>query len=637
MNAKIGQILKYYWGFDSFRPLQEDIITSVLEKQDTLALLPTGGGKSICFQVPALAIEGVCVVVTPLIALMKDQVQNLKAKKIPAEALYSGMPKRQIDLILDNCIYGKVKFLYVSPERLKTKLFLERAAQMNISLIAVDEAHCISQWGYDFRPPYLQIADFRKTIPDVPILALTASAGKLVQSDIKEKLLFGAKSKTFSNSFQRKNLSFSVREAEDKAVKLKEILSRVEGCAIVYLRNRQGTEDVANYLNHYGVSSDFYHAGLNNQERSLKQDKWMNNQTRVMVATNAFGMGIDKPDVRIIIHLDPSDSIEAYYQEAGRAGRDGEKSYAVLLNQTKDFDRIKQRIDKRYPEPKVLRRVYQILGNYFRLAAGGGEMATFDFVLEDFLKKYDLPHAETFYALKCLEEQGFILISEPIYQNSNFMFAVSQENVYKFQVANYAFDPLLKSLVRFYGGEAFTHYVNISEQTLANSIHVSVSQLREYLAELHSQGILVFQTQKDKAQLTYLTERYVADNLPIDVKILKERKARELEKIQAMMNYTQNTRRCRSVLISEYFDETTAKPCGVCDNCIKYLKKASQPLDLKKDIQSLLEKVKEADIQEIESKLRPTNKNYLIDLVREMVEEGELHLDEFGQISLANL
>ena len=413
-KASPNDILKQYWGFDSFRPLQEDIIQSVLDGKDTLALLPTGGGKSICFQVPALVKEGICIVISPLIALMKDQVYNLQKRGIAAVAIFSGMHYKDIDRILDNCIYGNTKLLYLSPERLTSDLVRERIKKMKVSLIAVDEAHCISQWGYDFRPPYLQIAEIREYLPKVPIMALTATATPEVVKDIQEKLEF-KRGEVFQQSFLRENLAYVVLEEEGKMEKLFKVLTGVRGSGLVYVRNRRKTKEIAMFLKKYRITADYYHAGLTNEERSQKQEAWINDKIRIIVATNAFGMGIDKPDVRVVVHMDLPDSLEAYFQEAGRAGRDGQKSYAVLLYNQGDKLDLERRFELSFPPLKEVRLTYQALGSYLQLAVGSGEGESYDFDLVEFSRVYGFSTVKTFNCLKVLERAGWIALSESIY------------------------------------------------------------------------------------------------------------------------------------------------------------------------------------------------------------------------------
>lgn len=458
-------ILRKYWGYGAFRPLQENIIQSVLAGRDTLALMPTGGGKSICFQVPALAQDGICIVVTPLIALMKDQVENLKERGITAVAIYSGMRKREVDIALDNCIYGPVKFLYLSPERLTSEMVRERIRHMRVNLFAIDEAHCISQWGYDFRPPYLQLSDLRELHPDVPYLALTATATPDVVTDIQEKLGF-RNGVVLKKSFYRENLAYMVLHEEDKQRRMLRIIRKLGGSGIVYVRNRRETQETARFLVNEGISADFYHAGLPSEERTAKQDNWKAGHTRVIVATNAFGMGIDKADVRFVIHLEPPDSLEAYYQEAGRAGRDGKKAHAVLLYQDADLTQLKKNFQDSFPSVASIRKVYQYLGNYFQLAYGAGENLTLDFDIGEFCQRYQLETIPVLNALKFLERDGWVLLTESVYLPSRIKFEVPPDELYKFQVENQQLDGFIKMILRAYGG-AFDHYIPIREQELS--------------------------------------------------------------------------------------------------------------------------------------------------------------------------
>ncbi|RZM21964.1 MAG: ATP-dependent DNA helicase RecQ, partial [Pedobacter sp.] len=467
------EILKQFWGFETFRPLQEDIIDAVLNGQDTLALLPTGGGKSVCFQVPALVKPGICVVISPLIALMKDQVENLKAKGIDAVAIYAGMGKREIDILLDNCIYGKIKFLYLSPERLLSPIVKERLSYMNVNLIAIDEAHCISQWGYDFRPSYLLIKDLRIILPDIPMIALTATATDFVRTDIVEKLEMKSPA-TFVKSFARKNLSYVVMDLEDKYKKLIDVITNVSGSGLVYVRNRRETAEVALFLKRNGIAADFYHAGVESKERSKKQEDWKNNKIRVMVATNAFGMGIDKSDVRFVVHLDLPESLEAYYQEAGRAGRDEKRAYAVLLANQSDQFSLKAKYTDNFPTIAEIKGVYHHLGSYFQLAYGAGEGLGLPFDLADFCKRFKLGVIKTIGAMKFLEHDGYLVLSENIFLQSRLLFVVSHEDAYRFQIENAGYDTLIKTILRSYGG-AFDQYVKINENDIAGRLGLSYS------------------------------------------------------------------------------------------------------------------------------------------------------------------
>ena len=496
------EILKQFWGYDNFRPLQTDIIQSVIDGRDTLALMPTGGGKSLCFQVPALMSDGICIVVSPLIALMQDQVLQLKKRGISAIGIFSGMHKNQIDIALDNCIYGDIKFLYVSPERLQTKIFIERAKQMKINLLAIDEAHCISQWGYDFRPPYMKIAEFRKLIAPVPMIALTATATEEVKTDIVERLEMN-NPQTFQQSFARANLSYSAFKEDDKERRLMKILQNVQGSAVVYVRNRRRTQEISDLLNKYNVQATFYHAGLNATERTKRQESWIRNQVRVIVATNAFGMGIDKPDVRTVVHLDLPDTLEAYYQEAGRAGRDGEKAYGVALFNQSDIDGLEKNVQQSYPPIELIRRVYQCLGNLFQLAVGAGEFASYDFDLVEFQRRFDLPPTDTYFALKILEIQGFLQLSEGFKNTSKVMLIVDNRQLYDFQLRNPKYDSFIKLLLRMYGGELFGTFLNISEANIAKAYSIPVKEIEAWLLILEKFDILIYDKQKDKPQLTF--------------------------------------------------------------------------------------------------------------------------------------
>lgn len=558
-------ILKEKWGHDAFRPLQEEIIQSVLDGKDTLALLPTGGGKSICFQVPALAKEGICIVVSPLIALMKDQVDNLKKRNINAMAIYSGMRYAAIDRALDNCIYGNVKFLYLSPERLITDLARARIAQMKVNLIAVDEAHCISQWGYDFRPPYLEIADIRELHPKVPVLALTATATAQVVTDIQEKLNFPSPN-LFQKSFERKNLAYVVLKEANKYKKLLEIVRNVKGTGIIYTRSRKQTKEVAEYLRRNNVRADFYHAGLNQPQRILKQEAWMNNRTRIMVCTNAFGMGIDKPDVRSVIHFDLPNSLEAYFQEAGRAGRDEQKAYCVLLYEDKDGEILRMSYENAFPPMKLIKQVYRALGSYFQLAVGAGVGRSFDFDIGAFIQRYNLKAIPTYNSLKILSQAGWLVLSETIFRPSSIKIKVNREVLYDYQLKQPKMDKVIKWVLRLYPA-SLNHFTAFQESKIINKIGGSKSDLTKALQKLVQDKIIDYEAQKDKPQLIYLKERVDADNLAIDMALYNFRKKRYLESVNNAIEYAE-TPRCRSRQLLKYFGEVDAPLCGTCDVCI---------------------------------------------------------------------
>jgi ATP-dependent DNA helicase RecQ len=561
----IHEILKQYWNHDAFRPMQEEIINSVLSGHDTLALLPTGGGKSVCFQVPALAKEGICIVVSPLIALMKDQVENLQAKGIDAVSIVSGMGKYEIDIALDNCIYGAVKFLYLSPERLLSELVRERIKYMKVNLIAVDEAHCISQWGYDFRPPYLHIADLRELHPDVPVLALTATATSEVSEDIQQKLKF-RNPVVYKKSFERKNISYVVQNEENKFRKLLDIARGVKGSGIVYVRSRKETAEVARFYNDNGIKADFYHAGLESGLRSQKQENWKYNRNRIIVATNAFGMGIDKPDVRFVIHKDPPESLEAYYQEAGRGGRDEHKAYAVLLYNYTDRLKQEKKYELNFPTIPEIKQVYHSLANYYQLAYEAGEGLSLDLDLADFCSRFKLDLIKTLNALKFLEQDEYLSFNESVFLPSRFKFNVMNEELYNFQIQNPGWDPFIKTLLRSYGG-SFENYVRLREFDLAKRTNMNVQQVISGLKQLEEFKILSYLQQTDMPQVTWLKPRQQANSLYINKKAIEERKATYRKKMEAVFAYATH-KKCRSQMLLGYFDEPNASKCGVCDICL---------------------------------------------------------------------
>lgn len=589
----IRSILKQYWGYDAFRPLQEDIIQSVLSGNDTLALLPTGGGKSICFQVPAMAHDGICIVVSPLIALMKDQVENLNRRGIKSIAIYSGMPYRQINYLLDNCIHGDFKFLYVSPERLKTSLFRERLKRMKVNLLAVDEAHCISQWGYDFRPEYLQIAEIRDLLPPkVPILALTASATELVVNDIQEKLAF-KRNNVFLKSFTRPNISYVVNETEDKLNRMLHIINKVPGTGLVYVRNRRQTQEIAAWLRKQNIQADFYHAGLTHEQRNSKQEAWIKNHIRMMVCTNAFGMGIDKPDVRLVIHYEMPDSLESYYQEAGRAGRDEKKSYCVLLYNQTDKQHSIDKLNAAYPPTDVMVRTYQSLCNYFSIPVGDLPDRSFDLDIKDVCEKFKLNAIEAYNSIKLLHHCEVIYLTENFFEPSKVKITVPVDVLYRFQVENSKFDPFLKLLLRSYGG-TFDNYVNIDENVLAKRGKTDANTIKKYFQKLHSMQLLEYLPQTDKPQIHFQFRRYPVDELKRALLKINERKAIVFEKMQSLIGYAENLHICRSRKIVGYFNEYTAPNCGVCDVCI-----AQKKIGLSEErFLELIDEIKKALIEE---------------------------------------
>ncbi len=632
-NDRLVILLKEVFGWKEFRPVQKQVIDAVYQGEDTLAILPTGGGKSLCYQVPGLAKEGICIVISPLIALMKDQVDYLKARGVKAVALHAGMSAREIDTLLDNCIRGGVKFLYLSPERLKSELFVERFKQMNLNLIAVDEAHCISQWGYDFRPAYLEIATIRAYHPKVNVLALTASATPEVENDILEKLQL-KKPATFHQSFARKNLSYSVRLVENKLEKGLEILKRISGSAIWYVRTRQATQQLAKQLQQLGFSAAAYHAGMTALDRSAKQEAWKANQVRIMVSTNAFGMGIDKPDVRVVLHSDLPENLESYYQEAGRAGRDGQKAYAVLLTNAQDFEQLLDRAALVYPPIEFLRRMYQCLANYFQLAIGAQSLRSYDFEISDFANTYQLPVLDSFYALKVLEEEGLIALNESFFAPSRAHFLVNPQRLYEVQIQHAKLDPVVKILLRTHGGNLFSEYFTIHEARLAKAAGMDETVLIKSLLELAKMEVLDYEPRKDRPQLTFLTERYDAATLPLNFKRITLRRELTLHKATQMVAYAHQTRICRTQFIQAYFGEFSDESCGVCDRCVEE-KKASLPLDVETKfkeqvLQTLATDEVFSEEELFEALQKPASLGHL-KCLRQLVDEGKVEVSASGK------
>lgn len=555
-----------YWGYNTFRPLQEDIIQNVLNKKDTLALLPTGGGKSLCYQLPTLMNEGICLVITPLIALMKDQVESLKRKDIKAFAIHNGIFPEQINVILNNCITNNVKFLYISPERLKSELFIENLKLMNVSLIAVDEAHCISEWGYDFRPSYRNIISIRKILPECPIIALTASANKRVQEDIVEQLQL--KNNTiFSQSFERRNLSFSVLFEEDKQGRLLRILQKVNGSGIIYARNRKKTKEIAAFLIKNNISADFYHAGLEISVRNKKQDEWMQGKKRIIVATNAFGMGIDKSDVRFVIHIDLPETLEAYYQEAGRAGRDGKKSYAIILWENNDLINLNESFKLSYPDLDIIKNVYHALGNYLQLPVGSGKNISFDFDIIQFSNNYNFNHIVVYNSLRFLERSGYLSIPEHDELYGLLYIQISKEDLYRFQVENEKYDSFIKNIMRLYGG-IFSDYIKINETFIANKLSLKRETVIEILKALHKFGVISYIAPKNKPQLVFLQERADKKDVFISNEKYSLLKKRAEERIKVVEDYIKNEKKCRSIVLVTYFNQDEPSRCGICDICL---------------------------------------------------------------------
>ncbi len=580
------EILYRYWKYKSFRPLQKDIIEEAYKGNDVLGLLPTGGGKSIIFQVAGLARQGLSIVITPLIALMKDQVENLQAKGIKAAAIFTGMDKDEIQTTLQQALDNQLNFLYLSPERLLSISFQGYLKNMPVNLIVVDEAHCISQWGYDFRPSYLKIAEIRNFFQDIPILALTATATPEVAKDIQDKLGF-KQYNLFKKSFERKNLIYIVRQIENKYDYLVNTIKKTKGSGIVYVRSRKRTRTLAELLQRNGISADYYHAGLKQETRNIKQEKWKKGNIRIIVATNAFGMGIDKPDVRFVIHIDIPESIEAYYQEAGRAGRDGKKAFAVLLYNNSDKTKLKQYLQKSFPPKDFIRRVYDALHNFFQIPLGSGQEMIFDFDIYQFCKTYKLPPLETYNALKLLMQQGYIELSEAFFSPSRIKFLVNKLNLYKFQVEHTELDPFIKLILRTYTG-TFTQYTKINEKYLAKRANTTEDKIKHILRYLKKWGILNYIEASDSAKITFLEPRIPAKEVYISKENYDDRKKRYQERIEAIINYANNTTKCRSQQLVAYFGQEKSYRCGECDVC-----KSRNELDITRyEFDTIIEKIK---------------------------------------------
>ena len=620
-----SRILKQYWGYDRFRGIQEDIIDSISKNKDTLGLMPTGGGKSITFQVPALAKEGMCLVITPLIALMKDQVQNLKKRGIKALAIYSGMSRQDIIITLENCIFGNYKFLYISPERLDTEIFRTKLRKMHISMITVDESHCISQWGYDFRPAYLKIAEIRELLPGVPVLALTATATPEVVKDIQARLHFRHKN-VFRMSFERNNLAYIVRKTENKTAELLHILRSMPGSAIVYVRNRRRTKEITELLNNEHITADFYHAGLDDATKDIRQHRWQSGESRVMVATNAFGMGIDKPDVRIVIHMDLPDSIEAYFQEAGRAGRDGQKAYAVILYAKSDKTTLHKRIPDTFPEKEYIRDVYEHLQYYYQMAMGDGLDCVREFNIEDFCRKFKYFPVPVDSALRILTQAGYLEYTAEQDSTSRILFTIRRDELYRLREMGEDMDRLIQAVLRSYTG-VFTDYTYINEDSLAIRTGLTRRQIYEMLVHLAKLRIVSYIPHKKTPYIIYTRERVEAQRIHISPEVYEHRKARYETRINAMLDYVTNNTVCRSRMLLDYFGERNEHNCGQCDTCISLRSKSKaseQP-----DRETLCAKV--CGILSRESltpagllKQLPMDKELLTEILHRLSDEGKI-------------
>ena len=620
-----SRILKQYWGYDRFRGIQEDIIDSISKNKDTLGLMPTGGGKSITFQVPALAKEGMCLVITPLIALMKDQVQNLKKRGIKALAIYSGMSRQDIIITLENCIFGNYKFLYISPERLDTEIFRTKLRNMHISMITVDESHCISQWGYDFRPAYLKIAEIRELLPDVPVLALTATATPEVVKDIQARLHFRHKN-VFRMSFERNNLAYIVRKTENKTAELLHILRSMPGSAIVYVRNRRRTKEITELLNNEHITADFYHAGLDDATKDIRQHRWQSGESRVMVATNAFGMGIDKPDVRIVIHMDLPDSIEAYFQEAGRAGRDGQKAYAVILYAKSDKTTLHKRIPDTFPEKEYIRDVYEHLQYYYQMAMGDGLDCVREFNIEDFCRKFKYFPVPVDSALRILTQAGYLEYTAEQDSTSRILFTIRRDELYRLREMGEDMDRLIQAVLRSYTG-VFTDYTYINEDSLAIRTGLTRRQIYEMLVHLAKLRIVSYIPHKKTPYIIYTRERVEAQRIHISPEVYEHRKARYETRINAMLDYVTNDTVCRSRMLLDYFGERNEHNCGQCDTCISLRSKSK--VSEQPDREALCTKV--CGILSRESltpagllKQLPMDKELLTEILHRLSDEGKI-------------
>jgi len=616
------EILREYWGHDSFRPMQEEIIRSVLDGRDTLAILPTGGGKSVCFQVPALAMEGVCIVITPLIALMQDQLQQLSKKGIPAAALYAGMGYLEIRSTLKRAIDGEVRFLYVSPERLGTGSFRDALPHLPLNLIAVDEAHCLSQWGYDFRPAYLDIYTIRERQKKVPILALTASATGEVQEDICRKLRL-TDPVTFRQSFERPNLSYSVIRTASRISKLTEILKKVPGSGIVYCKTRRQTVEIARQLEREGMSAGCYHAGLDRETRRSRQQQWIDGQMRIMACTNAFGMGIDKPDVRIVVHLAPPDCLENYYQEAGRAGRDGNRSYAVMLFQEGDIQALERLPETRFPPMSFIRTVYQSLANYLQLPSGIGEDQSFPLDLQDLCQRFKLPITETIHALQAMQQAGILDFQEQMFKPPVVQCLFEREALFRFEEANPGLEPVLKALLRSYGG-LFEHPVPISERQLARSAEKELKTVERDLMKLHAMGVISYQPVRNSPQLRFLQDRVRAEDLYIEPLAYLKRKEVFSGRIRDMIGYMTGTD-CRAVVIGRYFGDPAVRACGICDRCVDARRKkisTNEVTQLAQQIEDLLRGNGPTSVEMIMEGLKEEERPHAWSVLEYLLSEG---------------
>ena len=633
MSDLTRAVLVKYWGYPSFRPMQEDIVDSVINGHDTLALLPTGGGKSICFQVPAMAMDGVCIVVTPLISLMKDQVQHLKHINIQAAAIYSGMHPSEVEMAYNNAAFGNLKFLYVSPERLMTDAFIEAIKKMKVCLLAIDESHCISQWGYDFRPPYLKIAEVRPYIPNTPVLALTATATPKVVDDIQFRLGFKERN-VFQTSYERKNVTYNVIKVADKYGLMYRLFMKMEsGSGIVYVRSRKRTKVIADWLQSVGISATFYHAGIDARTRDERQRLWMDGKIKVIVATNAFGMGIDKPDVRVVVHMDLPDSLEAYFQEAGRAGRDLKPSEAFLLVSEADIKQLKENLQQSYPELDRIKAIYDAIGNYLQIPVGAGNGQSYNFDMNEFAKNYNYSLLEVFNSLKLMEREGFFALSEAMDTPSKLFIKASREDLYRFQVEYAEFDAIIKYLLRNYPG-ILSDFVKIKEEQISLKLGVDVENVENTLKKLEKYNFLTYIQRSDKPQIQYLTERQDTRYFTLSDEVYSDRKDDATKRVQAVIDFVNNDTECRSVQLLRYFGEKIKSRCGKCDVCNIRNQMNINDEEYKNISDIILDELKKRVVPLYETP--SLAKNYLeekvLETVRWMLDNGTIEQDENGNL-----
>ena len=635
MSERTRDILSKYWGYPSFRPMQEDIVDSVIDGKDTLALLPTGGGKSICFQVPAMTMEGICIVITPLISLMKDQVMHLKKIGIPAAAVFSGMHPNEIELAYNQAAFGMLKFLYVSPERIMTDAFIEALRKMKVCLLAVDESHCISQWGYDFRPPYLKIAEIRQYIPDTPVMALTATATPKVVDDIQFRLGF-KKNNVFQTSYERKNVTYNVIHEADKYGLMFRLLGKMhKGSGIVYVRSRKRTKVIAEWLQSAGISASFYHAGLDAKLRDYRQQLWMDGKIKVIVATNAFGMGIDKPDVRLVIHLDLPDSLEAYFQEAGRAGRDLQDSEAFLLVADTDINKLRENLCSSYPDLDKIKQIYNALGNYLQIPLGAGENQTYNFDINAFAQYYNFGLLEVYNTIKLIEKEGLVVTSEALNTPSKVFIKASREDLYRFQIEYKEYDILIKFLLRNIPG-VLSDFVNIREESISQKTEMPVEKIERQLRNLDSMNFLTYIPRNDKPQIQYLTERLDTKHFSLSDEVYSKRKEDAAKRVMAVIDFVNNDKDCRSVQLLRYFGEDIKKNCCKCDVCSTKSRTDlgnAEFQEISKVITDILQK-NNSNVSDIIGIVSAYNEEKVIAVLRWMIDNNVIRQDDDGLLRL---